>query len=51
MIRDLLFETGAAQPLIFAATIVLLIAIALFATYAPARRAMRLDAVIAMRGD
>jgi putative ABC transport system permease protein len=50
-IRDLLFETGVADPLAYAATVVLLLSVALLATWWPAKRAMRLDPTIAMRGE
>ncbi|HTE47957.1 MAG TPA: ABC transporter permease [Gemmatimonadaceae bacterium] len=51
LIADLLFNTGAADPAIYGVTIVLLLTIALIATYAPARRVTHVDPVIAMRGD
>jgi putative ABC transport system permease protein len=51
LIRALLFDTGPADPGPYLATIGLLVAVALIATYLPARRAVRLDPTIAMRGD
>lgn len=51
LIQGLLFDTGKADPLAYAATIVLLVAVALAASFFPARRATRLDPTIAMRGD
>ena len=51
LIRSLLFQTGPADPVAFASTIGVLTIVALVATYLPARRATRLDATIAMRGD
>jgi ABC-type antimicrobial peptide transport system permease subunit len=49
LIRDQLFDTPAVDPLSYAATIGLLLAVALAATLVPARRAMRLDPTSAMR--
>jgi predicted permease len=43
LIRNLLFETGVADPAAYAATIVLLTITALVATYVPARAAMRMS--------
>ncbi|MEX2152079.1 MAG: ABC transporter permease [Gemmatimonadaceae bacterium] len=51
LIRGLLFNTGLADPGTYAGTIVLLAGTALLATFLPARRAMRLDPTIAMRGE
>jgi predicted permease len=51
LIRGLLFNTGIVDPGTYAATIGLLAAVALVATYVPARRAMHLDPAIAMRGE
>lgn len=50
-IRDQLFDTPALDPLAYGATTILLVVVALVATYVPARRAMRLDPTVAMRGD
>jgi ABC-type antimicrobial peptide transport system permease subunit len=50
-IRGQLFDTPAVDPLAYGATIALLSVVALVATYLPARRAMRLDPTIAMRGE
>jgi putative ABC transport system permease protein len=51
LIRAQLFETPAIDPLSYGATIGMLTLVALLATYLPARRAMRLDPTIAIRGD
>lgn len=51
LIRGLLFNTGLADPGTYVGTIVLLAGAALLATLLPARRAMRLDPAIAMRGE
>jgi putative ABC transport system permease protein len=46
-----LFGVGPADPLTYAAVSAVLAAIALFATYLPARRAARVDPVVALRAD
>jgi putative ABC transport system permease protein len=51
LIRGQLFDTPSIDPLAYGATITLLVAVALLATYLPARRAMRLDPTNAMRGE
>ncbi len=51
LIRGLLFDTGPGDPVPYLVTIGLLATVALIATYLPARRAIRLDPTIAMRGD
>jgi putative ABC transport system permease protein len=50
-IRGQLFNTPQVDPLAYAATIALLAAVAVIATWIPARRAMRLDPTIAMRSE
>ena len=50
-IKTLLFETSAFDAGVYAATAMLLVIIALIATYVPMRRATRLDPTIAMRGE
>jgi predicted permease len=49
-IASLLFGAGAADPLVFAAMMVLLAAVALLAGYVPARRASRIDPMAVLRG-
>jgi predicted permease len=49
LITTLIYGVGAADPLTFAAVAILLSAVALFACYIPARRAMRVDPMIALR--
>jgi putative ABC transport system permease protein len=51
LIRSLLFGTGVGDPVAYVATIFLLGAVALVATYLPTRTAMRLSPTIAMRND
>jgi predicted permease len=49
LITTLIYGVGATDPITFAAVAILLSAIALFACYIPARRAMRVDPMIALR--
>ena len=51
LIRGLLFETGVADPIAYLVTVGMLTAVALLATYLPARQAMRLEPTIAMRTE
>jgi predicted permease len=51
LIRGMLYDTGPADPLPYATTILVLVLVSLIASYVPARRASRLDATIAIRGD
>jgi ABC-type antimicrobial peptide transport system permease subunit len=46
-----LFGVGPTDPLTYAAVSTALAAMALLATYLPARRAARVDPVVALRGD
>jgi ABC-type lipoprotein release transport system permease subunit len=43
LLRSLLYGVGALEPGLYAALALLLIGVALLATYLPARRAMRID--------
>jgi predicted permease len=49
LMRSLVFDVSTSDPLTFAITGALLAAIALFASYVPARRATRIDPLIALR--
>jgi predicted permease len=50
-IAALLFKTEPTDPAAFAATVLLLSAVASIAGYIPARRASRIDPMVALRGD
>jgi ABC-type antimicrobial peptide transport system permease subunit len=50
-IRSLLFEVGPGDPITLSAVSLLLAGIAVFACYIPARRAMQIDPVSALRCD
>jgi putative ABC transport system permease protein len=49
LITKLIFGVGANDPLTFVGVAVLLSGVALIACYIPARRAMRVDPIIALR--
>ena len=49
LMSSLLFGVSASDPLTFIVVVLLLALIALVATYIPARRAMRLDPIVALR--
>jgi predicted permease len=51
VLSSLLFGVSASDPLTFAAVILLLVAVALLAIYIPARRATRVDPLVAMRAE
>jgi putative ABC transport system permease protein len=48
-LRGMLFETSATDPVVFVGVSVLLAFVSIAACYAPARRAVRVEPVIALR--
>jgi putative ABC transport system permease protein len=49
LVRHMLFQVSPTEPAIYAAVLALVFAVALLAAYLPARRATRIDPVVAMR--
>ena len=49
--RSLLFEVQATDPSTYAAVAAVLVAVAVFASYLPARRAAQTDPQLALRGE
>ncbi|HLK52273.1 MAG TPA: FtsX-like permease family protein, partial [Candidatus Angelobacter sp.] len=48
-LQSMLFEVGSADPLTFAAVAILLFGVALLASFLPARRATKVDPIVALR--
>ena len=51
MIQSLLFEVSATDPVVFTAIPLLLVIVSLFACYTPARRATKVDPLVALRDE
>jgi predicted permease len=51
LMRSVLYEVGAADPITFAAVCLLMLAAAVLASWVPARRAMGVDPIVALRHE
>ena len=51
LMSSLLFGVGSTDPLTFVTVAALVSLVALFASYVPARRAMRVDPIVALRHE
>jgi ABC-type antimicrobial peptide transport system permease subunit len=51
VMKNLLFNVSPTDPVTFALIVLLLIAVALIASYIPARRAARVDPLLAIRAE
>jgi putative ABC transport system permease protein len=51
LLRSLLFEITPTDPATYSAVTVILVVVALAACYIPARRAMRVDPMVALRHE
>jgi putative ABC transport system permease protein len=51
LLRNLLFGVGAADPLTFGVVAFMLLSVAFLASFVPARRATRVDPIVALRHE